>query len=134
MRVKWLAAGFLVLAVPAFATSSLIGRWFGVQPRDKNAMYLFTVNPDGTFVTQHRHCLAGKAADNYVAGTWSDGGALVTYHVATLNGFPRPRVDIFRILWRDARAEHTMFLGQNLPYDDRRVDAKFVMPSCDLVI
>ena len=129
---RWLAV-LLLVSTPALADSGFSGVWFGTQPYNANASYLLTISPHGTFLTHHRICAKGREADRFVAGTWALAGDLVTYHVATINGVPRPRVDIFRLVSVDAHRQSTVFLNQNLPYVAQRVPPDFELPSCQLV-
>jgi hypothetical protein len=124
----------LLLTAPAFAQASLAGAWFGQgQPFDKNALYLITIRADGSFVTHHRLCRKGQEINRFVAGTWALEGGTITYHVATVNGLVRPRVDIFRLVSLNQNRQSTVLLKNNFPYVADRVDATFELPSCQLV-
>jgi hypothetical protein len=133
MRVLAAALLMQMMAVPASAQSSFSGYWFGHQPHNMNAAYFLTIRPDGTFETHHRRCLKGQAFDHFVTGSWILSGDLITYHVATVRGLPRPRVDLFRLISVDAEQQTAIFLPLNLTYVAHRVAADFVLPSCTLV-
>lgn len=133
--MRGLAAALLMLltAAPASAQSSFSGFWFGRQPHRPDAVYFLTIRPDGTFQTHHRRCLKGQSFDHLVTGSWSLSEDLVTYHVATVHGRPRPRVDLFRLVSVDAERQTTIFLPLNLTYVAHRVGPDFELPSCALV-
>jgi hypothetical protein len=132
MRASGLA--LLLLTVPALAQAPLAGAWFGQgQPFDKNAMYLLTIRPDGSFTTHHRLCRKGREINRFVAGSWALEGGTITYHVATVNGQALPRVDVFHLVSLDRRRQSTVLLKNNFPYVADRVDAAFELPSCQLV-
>ena len=131
---RWLAA--LALLVPlsgAQAAASLSGFWFGTQPYDSDASYLLTIRTDGSFQTLHHHCRKGKGLDRIVAGTWALEGDTIIYHVATVGGQIRPRVDTFHLVSLDDKQQSTIWMPRGLSYVARRVDDQFRLPSCDLV-
>ena len=124
----------LLLTAPALAQAPLAGSWFGQgQPFDKYASYLLTIRPDGSFTTHHRYCHKGREINRFVAGNWALAGDTITYHVATVNGQARPRVDIFHLVSLDDRRQSTVLLKNNFSYVAQRVDANFALPSCELV-
>lgn len=130
-----LAVALLVLvALPAHAASPLVGTWFGYgQPWDKNAMYIDTMRPDGSFHAHHRFCVKGKSQDQYEDGVWSIEKNMLTVHVQTVNGQFEPRVDDYKIVSVNAQEEHYVYMALNFPYSAKRVDTRFQMPNCDLV-
>jgi len=131
--MRWLGALLVLAASPAFAESDFSGIWFGSQPYDHANVYLLTIRPDGTFQTQHRRCLKGEDVDYLVTGSWMRDGEMITYHVATVAGQNRPRVDPFRLVSLDDKQQITIFLPRNLTYTAQRVGSDFVLPSCRLV-
>ena len=60
-------------------------------------------------------------------------GDTIIYHVATVGGQIRPRVDVFRLVSVDDKQQSTIFLRQHLSYVAQRVNEQFRLPSCDLV-
>jgi hypothetical protein len=127
-----LISGFI--AFPAQAAPSLVGYWFGQgQPGDKQSMYFDHFRADGTLRSQFRDCRSGKAYDSTEDGTWSVKGDILTVNVARHNGVPAPRTDVYRLTSVTANRFTDVYLLLNFPFDERRVDEKFVMPDCQLV-
>ena len=132
--MKRLAAALLLMApLPANADAGLPGIWFGTQPYDSDASYLLTIRTDGSFQTLHHRCRKGQNLDRLVTGTWAMEGDTIIYHVATVGGQIRPRVDVFRLVSVDDKQQSTIFLRQHLSYVAQRVNEQFRLPSCDLV-
>jgi hypothetical protein len=132
MRVLlcWL---FCLAVSPARAEPSLAGIWFGQgQPDGKESMYLDHFLPGGQIHSQFRDCVKGKPVDSSEDGSWSVAGDMLTIRVAQHDGIPAPRTDTYRLTSVTARAFKDVYLPLNFPYDERRVDDKFEMPSCQL--
>ena len=53
---------------------------------------------------------------------------LINFH----NGLLMPRTDIYRLDAANVRDFKITYLPMNFPFDERRVDDKFEMPSCQL--
>ncbi len=128
------ALALALSAAPAGAAASLVGTWFGTgQPDDKGAMYLDHLLPDGRVHSQFRSCIKGKAVDSTEDGTWVVAGDIRTVTVITHDGLFLPRIDHYRIVSLAADRYREVYIPLNFAYDSRRVDAKFTMPSCELV-
>jgi hypothetical protein len=124
---------FLMVS-PARAAPFLAGIWFGQgQPDNKESMYLDHLLSNGQIHSQFRTCIKGKAYDSTEDGTWSVWGNILTIQVARHDGIPMPRTDSYRLTSVTARQFKDVYLPFNFPYDERRVDDKFTMPSCQLV-
>lgn len=138
MRHLLVCAVFCLLAAPAlainaWATPSLAGTWFGQgQPGDKQSMYLDHLTADGRIHSRFRDCRGGKAIDSTEDGTWSLSGNTLTILINFHNGLLMPRTDIYRLDAANARDFKITYLPMNFPFDERRVDDKFEMPSCQL--
>lgn len=133
--MRFLLFAALLVATPVQAADSwYVGRWFGSgQPGDKSQMWLEIGTPDGKFHVQHRACRQGKAFDSVQDGTWSLRGDTLTIHIQMVDGQPFDRSDAYRILKHDARTQSYRYEETGFVYSSRKVDAKFVMPPCDLV-
>jgi hypothetical protein len=125
----------LLSATPVQAAESwYVGRWFGSgQPGDKSQMWLETGTADGKFHVLHRACRQGKAFDSVQYGTWSLSGDTLTIHIQQADGEKLDRVDVYRILKHETRTQSYRYEATGFVYNSRKVDAKFVMPPCDLV-
>jgi len=66
-------------------------------------------------------------------GTWSVKGDFLTIKIERHNGVPAPRTDTYRLVSVTARSFKDVYLPLNFPFDERRVDDGFTMPSCQLV-
>ncbi|HEY2010293.1 MAG TPA: lipocalin family protein [Rhizomicrobium sp.] len=120
--------------MPAFAAPSLVGTWFGQgQPGDKQSMYLDRLTADGKIHSRFRDCRNGKTIDSTEEGTWSLMGNTLTIQVELHNGLFMPRTDVYRLDSANAKDFRISYLPLNFPYDERRVDDRFEMPSCQLV-
>jgi len=134
-----ICAGFCLLVapaltMPAFGAPSLAGTWFGQgQPGDKQSMYLDRLTADGKIHSRFRDCRNGKAIDSTEEGTWSLMGSTLTIQVELHNGLFMPRTDVYRLDSANAGDFKISYLPLNFPYDERRVDDRFEMPSCQLV-
>ncbi len=132
--MKAFAFGLVLLASPATAALSLPGYWFGTsQPGDKSAMYIDHMLPNGEIHSRFRTCIKGKPEDDAEDGNWSLAGDILTVGVITHDGLFMPRTDVYRITAFTADSFSEVYLRLNFPYRSRRVDAKFQMPSCEMV-
>ncbi len=132
--MRRLAVCLLLLVSPAIAAPSLPGYWFGTsQPGDKSAMYIDHMLPNGEIHSRFRTCIKGKPQDDAEEGNWSLAGDILTVGVITHDGLFMPRTDVYRITASTADSFSEIYLRLNFPYHSRRVDAKFQMPSCDMV-
>jgi hypothetical protein len=124
-----------LVASPVAAAPSLVGTWFGQgQPGDKASMYLDHFTADGRLHSKFRDCRNGKVADESEEdGTWSISGNLLTIQVNFHNGALAPRTDVYTLDAATAKSFRITYLLLKFPYDERRVDDKFEMPSCQLV-
>lgn len=138
MRRLVVCAGFYLLAAPglltpAWGVPSLAGTWFGQgQPFDKRSMYLDRLTADGQIHSRFRDCREGKAIDSTEDGTWSLTGNTLSIQINFHNGQLMPRTDIYRLDAASAKDFKITYLLLNFPYDERRVDDRFEMPSCQL--
>ncbi|HKU53872.1 MAG TPA: hypothetical protein VJP60_00795 [Rhizomicrobium sp.] len=134
--MRRLAVGLIcnLVILPASAAPSLVGIWFGQgQPGDKQSMYLDHFLGNGELHSQFRDCRNGKPYDSTEDGTWSVKGDILTVNVARHDGMPAPRTDVYRLTSVTAKRFRDVYLPLNFPFDERRVDEKFVMPDCQLV-
>lgn len=130
--VLFLAARSLFIA-PALAAPSLTGTWFGYgQPDSKDSMYLDHFLANGQLHSQFRDCINGKPHDSTEDGNWSVKGDILTIQVMRHNGIAMPRTDAYRLTSVTAQGFKDVYLALNFPFDERRVDDKFEMPSCQL--
>jgi hypothetical protein len=121
-------------AFPAYAAPSLVGIWFGQgQPYDKQSMYIDRFMGGGKFRSEFRDCRKGKAEDSNEEGTWSVKGDILTINVERRNGVVEPRTETYRLTSVTPTRFKDVFLPLNFPFDEHRVDEKFVMPDCQLV-
>ena len=137
MRRFLLCAGFCFLAaltIPAWAAPALVGTWFGQgQPGDKQSMYLDRLTADGQIHSRFRDCRGGKPIDSTEDGTWSLSGNMLTIQINFHNGQLMPRTDFYRLESANPGDFKITYLPINFLFDERRVDDKFEMPSCQLV-
>lgn len=134
MRRLLVCAGFCLAALPATGAPSLVGTWFGQgQPGDKQSMYLDHLTADGKIHSRFRDCRGGKTTDSTEEGTWSLTGSTLTIQVELHDGQFMPRTDVYRLDAASRVDFKISYLPLNFPYDERRVDDKFEMPSCQLV-
>jgi len=128
-----ICTGFCLLAAPAFAAPSLVGIWFGQgQPGDEQSMYLDRLTADGQIHSRFRDCRGGEVTNSTEDGTWSLSGSTLTIQINFHNGQLMPRTDIYHLDSASAKDFRITYLLLNFPYDERRVDDKFDMPSCQL--
>jgi hypothetical protein len=134
IRLLFCLVASAAVAAPALAAPSLAGTWFGQgQPGDKASMYLDHFTADGRLHSKFRDCRGGKTYDSEEDGTWSISGKLLTVQVNFHNGALAPRTDVYTLDGVTAKAIRITYLLLKFPYDERRVDDKFEMPSCQLV-
>lgn len=123
-----------VTALPAQAAPSLVGIWFGQgQPYDKRSMYIDHFMANGKFRSEFRDCRGDKPEDSNEDGTWSVNGDILTVKVERRNGVAEPRIENYRLISITPNRFQDVYLPLNFPFDERRVDEKFVMPDCQLV-
>jgi hypothetical protein len=121
-------------AVPASAAPSLAGIWFGQgQPYDKQSMYIDRFMAGGKLRSEFRDCRNGKAEDSNEDGTWWVQGDILTVKVERRNGVAAPRTETYRLILVTPTRFKDLYLPLNFPFDEHRVDEKFVMPDCQLV-
>lgn len=125
----------LLLTAPALAAPSyMIGTWFGTgQPNDRSSMYIDRMRPDGSWRGEYRTCVRGKAEDLVQEGSWALNGDILVLKVRTVNEFPMPRTDTYRMLQHSPTAQKYLELPMNFAYTPKRVADTFKMPPCDLV-
>lgn len=121
--------------VPALAAPSyMIGTWFGTgQPNDRSSMYVDRMRPNGSWRGEYRTCVKGKAEDLVQQGSWSLNGDILTLKVQTVNDFPMPRTDTYKILQHSPTMQKYVEVPLNFPYTPKRMADDFKMPPCDLV-
>ena len=125
---------FCFIASSAAAAPSLVGTWFGQgQPGDKASMYLDHFLADGHIHSRFRDCRDGKPYDSSEDGTWSLSGNLLTIQIDFHNGALMPRTDVYTLDAATAKGFRITYIPLKFPYDERRVEDKFEMPSCQLV-
>lgn len=133
MRRLAICATFCLLTQAAMAAPQLAGTWFGQgQPGDKQSMYLDRLTADGQIHSRFRDCHGGKETNSSEDGTWSLSGSTLTIQINFHDGALMPRTDIYHLDSASAKDFKITYLLLNFPYDERRVDDKFDMPSCQL--
>ena len=95
-------------------------------------MYLDRLTADGQIHSQFRDCRSGKPKDSYEEGTWSLSGSTLIIQINFHDGVLMPRTDVYRLDSASAKDFRITYELLNFPYDERRVDDKFKMPSCEL--
>ena len=137
MRALALVA-FLLLSTPAFAVEHpafLTGHWFGQgEPHDKTEMWLAHAAPNGDFSVQFRACRKGKAEgrDLFQKGKWWFQDGIETVQITQSGGQIMFNETPYKILSHDGKSQ-TYSMPSGFVFRSKRVDAKFVMPPCDLV-
>ena len=133
MRV--LAVLLALSVTPAVAAPSyMIGTWFGTgQPHDRSSMYIDRMRPNGSWRGEYRTCVKGKPQDTVQEGSWSLNGDILSLKVQTVDSFPLPRTDTYKMLAHSATTQKYIELSRNFPYTPTRVADDFKMPPCDLV-
>jgi hypothetical protein len=117
-----------------FAAPFLVGSWFGTgQPDDRGSMWLIHQMADGTFQVQFRSCVKGKDLDEVETGRWQLNGDTETLFIQTVNGQRAAQADDYKILWHDGGKQIYRFTGTGFVYSSKRVDANFVLPSCETI-
>ena len=130
-----LSALCLMAPVPArAATYPMAGVWFGTgQPNERRHIYNPTIKAEGTIHTQNRECRQGKIASEIKeTGRWSVKGDMLSIDIATVNGTPDPRTDLYRLIAVDAKSQNYVYLRTNFAYHAHKVAGDFAMPPCDL--
>jgi len=123
-----------LMALPASAAPSLVGIWFGQgQPYDKRSMYIDRFMANGKYRSEFRDCHKDGADDSYEDGTWSVKGDILTINVERHDGVAAPRSETYRLTLVTPTRFKDVYLPLNFPFDEHRVDEKFVMPDCHLV-
>lgn len=113
----------------------MVGTWFGHgQPQNKEAMYIDRMRADGSWRGEYRTCRKGKPEDDQVqVGRWSLQGDVLTLTIDTVNGFPSPRTDTYKMVAHNASTQKYISTTWNFPYTPARVADNFQMPSCELI-
>lgn len=127
----------ILLAAPALADEAapwMVGTWFGTgQPNDRSSMYIDRMRPDGSWRGEYRTCHKGKAEDLVQEGSWSVRGNLLVLKVRTVDSFPMPRTDTYRMLQHSDKAQKYIELPMQFSYSPSRMPDGYKMPPCDLV-
>ena len=126
----------LVFSAPAFAIEHpafLTGHWFGQgEPHDKSEMWLAHASPNGDFTVQFRACRKGKASDLFQKGKWWFQDGIETVQIIQSGDQIMLHETPYKILSHDGKSQ-TYSMPSGFVFRSKRVDAKFVMPPCDLV-
>jgi hypothetical protein len=132
----------LLLLLPLFSTpalaaehpSFLTGRWFGQgEPHDKSEMWLAHASPNGDFSVQFRACSKGKVArELFQKGQWWFQNGIETVRITKSGDQAMFNETPYKILSHDANSQ-TYSMPSGFVFRSKRVDAKFTMPSCELV-
>ena len=133
-------AVLLLLSVPAHAAEHpafLTGHWFGQgEPHDKSEMWLAHTAPNGDFAVQFRTCRKGqngnKASDLFQKGNWRFQDGIEYVQITVSGGQVMFHETPYKILSYDAKNQ-TYSMPSGFVFKSSRVDAKFVMPPCELV-
>jgi len=129
------AAALLILIAGAAPShpSFLTGFWFGQgEPHDKSEMWLAHASPNGDFAVQFRACRKGKASDLFQKGKWWFQDGIETVQITQSGGQIMLNETPYKILSHDGKSQ-TYSMPSGFVFSSKRVDAKFVMPACDLV-
>ena len=125
-----------LLSAPAFAVEHpafLAGHWFGQgEPHDKSEMWLAHASPNGDFAVQFRACRKGKASDLFQKGKWWFQDGIETVQIIQSGNQIMLHETPYKILSHDGKSQ-TYSMPSGFVFRSKRVDAKFVMPPCDLV-
>ena len=128
----------LLLAMPAQAVehpSYLAGYWFGQgEPHDKSEMWLAHASANGDFAVQFRACRKGKISgrDLFQTGKWWFQDGIETVQITQSSGQILFHETPYKILTHDGNSQ-SYSMPSGFVFRSKRVDAKFTMPSCDLV-
>ena len=126
----------LLIATPALAAehpATLTGHWFGQgEPHDKSEMWLAHTSANGDFAVQFRTCRKGKASDLFQKGKWWFQDGTETVQITQSGNQIMFNETPYKILSHDGKSQ-TYSMPSGFVFRSRRVDAKFVMPPCDLV-
>jgi hypothetical protein len=133
-------AGLLILVFLIPLTSAhaaapyVVGTWYGQgQPDDRDQMWLEHLLPNGGFDGLYRSCIKGKAQDLFQTGSWSLAGDVITIHIATVDGAPAPRTDLYRTLSRRGKTWTYRYLRLGFVYNAQRAADNFKLYSCEAV-
>lgn len=125
-----------LLSAPAHAgehPAFLTGRWFGQgEPHDKSEMWLAHAAPNGDFSVQFRTCRKGKASDLFQKGNWRFQDGIEYVRITVSGGQATFHETPYKILSYDTKRQ-TYSMPSGFVFRSSRVDAKFVMPPCELV-
>lgn len=134
--MRALAVLLLLFSVPALAAehpSYLTGHWFGQgEPHDKSEMWLAHASPNGDFAVQFRACRKGKGSDLFQKGKWWFQDGIETVQITQSGGQIMFNETPYKILSHDGKSQ-TYSMPSGFVFRSKRVDAKFEMPSCELV-
>lgn len=134
LRTGLLISVFLVLALPALAASYPVGTWYGQgQPDDRHEMWLEHMLPNGGYDGLYRSCLNGKAQDVFQTGSWSLDRDQITIRIATVNGRPASRIDLYQSLSQGHDVWTYRYLRLGYVYRAERVSGNFQLTSCDTI-
>ena len=116
------------------AVPYVVGTWYGQgQPDDRDEMWLEHLLPNGGFDGLYRTCIKGKAQDLFQTGSWSLAGDMITIRIATIDGAPNPRTDLYRTLSRTGKKWTYRYLRLGFVYNAERVADNFQLYTCDAV-
>lgn len=129
-----LSAPVLAAEQPALHPSFLAGHWFGQgEPHDKSEMWLAHASPNGDFSVQFRACSKGKVArELFQKGQWWFQNGIETVRITQSGDQAMFNETPYKILSHDANSQ-TYSMPSGFVFRSKRVDAKFTMPSCELV-
>jgi hypothetical protein len=134
--MRGLAVLLLLLSAPALAAehpSYLTGNWFGQgEPHDKSEMWLAHAAANGDFAVQFRTCRKGRASDLFQKGNWWFQDGIETVQITFSGGQVMFNETPYKILSHDGKSQ-TYSMPSGFVFRSNRVDAKFVMPPCELV-
>ncbi len=112
----------------------LTGHWFGQgEPHDKSEMWLAHAGPNGDFSVQFRSCSKGKVArELFQKGQWWFQNGIETVRITQSGDQAMFNETPYKILSHDGNSQ-TYSMPSGFVFRSKRVDAKFTMPSCELV-
>lgn len=134
MRWLWGCAVLFFATQADAAASYMVGTWFGHgQPENKDSMYIDRMRADGSWQGEYRTCIKGGSSDQVQTGHWSLAGDILSLKIDTVNGFPMPRTDTYKMLAHGANSQKYLSMAWNFSYTPGRVADDFQMPPCDLI-
>ena len=89
-------------------------------------------SPNGDFAVQFRACRKGKASDLFQKGKWWFQDGIETVQIIQSGNQIMLHETPYKILSHDGKSQ-TYSMPSGFVFRSKRVDAKFVMPPCDLV-